>query len=73
MVVDMSGSMEKYTNIVMETADRIIGNLSNKYKLQIMGYHLEHTILPWKRPFDLAVMNRGNKKAAPEWALVRMR
>ena len=42
MVVDMSGSIEKYTNIVMETADRIIGNLSDKYKLKIMNFFVGH-------------------------------
>jgi regulator of replication initiation timing len=64
LVVDMSGSMQAYTTIVSETVDKIIESLSDEYKLQILGYHLENRLHPWKTPYNLAKMDANAKKEA---------
>jgi hypothetical protein len=50
LVVDMSGSMQAYADIVSETVDKIIESFGDDYKLQIIGYHLDNTIHSWKNP-----------------------
>jgi len=64
LLVDMSGSMQAYTKIVSETVDKIIESLGDDYRLQIIGYHLDNTIIPWQTPYNLAVTDSGNKAAA---------
>lgn len=64
LVVDMSGSMEAYRDIVSETVNKIIESFSDEYELQIIGYHLDNTIHSWKRPYSLAKMDSGNMKDA---------
>jgi Mg-chelatase subunit ChlD len=64
MLVDMSGSMSKYTKIVLETADRIIDNLQEDCRLQIVGYHLDDTLVPWQIPYNLARTDVKGKRDA---------
>ncbi len=64
LVVDMSGSMTAYSDIVSDTVNRIIESFSDEYELQIIGYHLDNTIHSWKSPYGLARMNSGNMNAA---------
>ncbi len=64
LVVDMSGSMEAYTDIVFETVEKIIKSFSDDYKLQIIGFHLENKLLGWKTPYDLEKMDKSGKKSA---------
>ncbi len=64
LVVDMSGSMTAYSDIVSDTVNRIIESFSDEYELQIIGYHLDNTIHSWKSPYGLAKMNSGNMNAA---------
>ena len=64
LVVDMSGSMQAYADIVSETVDKIIESFGDDYKLQIIGYHLDNTIHSWKSPYGLATMNSSNKSEA---------
>ena len=64
LLVDMSGSMEAYTDIVSETVDKIIDNFGDDYRLQIIGYHLDNTIIPWKTPYGTEIMDGSGKSEA---------
>ncbi len=54
LVVDMSGSMEAYRDIVSETVGKIIESFTGEYRLQIIGFHEEHTLHSWKSPYQTA-------------------
>ena len=64
LLVDMSGSMEAYRTIVSETVGKIIESFGDDYRLQIIGYHLDNTLQPWKSPYGAEVMDKSGKKSA---------
>jgi len=64
LVIDMSGSMEQYRQIVLETVDKILDNLDADVKVQMLGFHLDDTLLPWQTPYGLITMDPGHKREA---------
>ena len=64
LLVDMSGSMEAYRTIVSETVAKIIESFGDDYRLQIIGYHLDNTLQPWKTPYGMETMDQSGKSAA---------
>ncbi len=67
LVVDMSGSMTAYSDIVSDTVNKIIESFPEDYQLQIIGYHLDNTIHSWKSPYGLAQMDSSNRKEAKSY------
>ena len=64
IVIDMSGSMEQYRQIVLETVDKILDNLEPDVKIQLLGFHLDDTLLPWQTPHRMVRADADNKKEA---------
>lgn len=64
IVVDMSGSMKKYTKIMEKTAARILEPFDDKNTVQIIGYSGSVGTLPWQTPNNILPMNTSNKDQA---------
>lgn len=64
IVIDMSGSMKKYTHIMEKTMTRILEPFKDKNTVQIIGYSGNIGTLPWQTPNNTAVMNTVNKNQA---------
>lgn len=63
LVIDMSGSMSKYTGTMKRTVSRILEPFEGKHKVQIFGFN-ESGYEAWQSPYDLAEMTDTNKQAA---------
>ncbi len=67
VVMDMSGSMEQYTDIMKKTVHQIMEPLTNKNKFQIIGYQGGNSgpdLHSWQTPYNIADMTPGNKTKA---------
>lgn len=65
LVIDMSGSMQQYTQIMIETVSKIIESMGPKRQAQIIGYHEKivkfHNWLPQYQTVGMDMVN--TKKA----------
>jgi Mg-chelatase subunit ChlD len=64
LVIDMSGSMEQYRQIVLETVDKILDNLEPGVRIQLLGFHLDDTLIPWQPPRGMVRADAAHKKEA---------
>ncbi len=66
ILIDMSGSMGKYTDTIRSTFERIINGLTNKHQIQVIGFQGESsaTLHEWQRPRNLLYLNSTNKSGA---------
>lgn len=67
VLIDMSGSMKKHTAIVNKTLLRLLEPLSDKNRIQIIGYRGEDNspqLEYWQTPKMIAVMDAVNKPSA---------
>jgi cell division protein FtsB len=64
IVVDMSGSMEQYRQIVLETVDKILDNLDDDVRVQILGFHGDDLLIPWQVPHGLRELKGSGRKEA---------
>lgn len=73
LVVDMSGSMQAYTQTITKTIDRILESLEDKHKVQIFGFREDQTtgvaFENWQPPYGLADMTDLNKQAINTFAI----
>lgn len=67
IVVDMSGSMKAYNDIMINTVARILEPFENKHRVQIFGYQ-EASFSAWQNPYQLAGMSDANKQLANSFA-----
>jgi predicted RNase H-like nuclease (RuvC/YqgF family) len=70
IVIDMSGSMSSYTNIMVDTVSKILEPLKDHNKLQIIGYNGE-TSSPsfyyWNNNKKMLSMTKNNKTNALQY------
>jgi len=66
ILVDMSGSMQNYTEIIRETFNKIIDSLSNKISIQIIGFKGNDSAVffRWQIGKNLVLLNQNNKIGA---------
>jgi len=69
ILIDMSGSMQQYTDIMLQTIHRILTPMKKHHKIQLIGYQGEGQPLlhAWKKPHRLTPMTAPNKQAALSW------
>ena len=65
-VIDLSGSMEQYKQLMIETTQSLIEPMSPMNKIQIMGFGeaAASSVVHWQPPYNLVSMNKQNKQAA---------
>lgn len=69
LVIDMSGSMQKYTAIMVKTVTRVLEPMKDENQIQIIGYQGEDPKLhSWRTPHHLADMDSSSKQSALRWA-----
>lgn len=64
IVIDMSGSIKDYTQIMEQTMQRILEPFDGKNAVQIIGYSGDIGTLPWQTPNNTLPMNTANKNQA---------
>lgn len=64
IVIDMSGSMKEYTQIMENIMYRILEPFDDRNTVQIIGYNGAISTLPWQTPNNTLVMNTSNKNQA---------
>lgn len=71
IVIDMSGSMQSYEDIVLRTVAEILAPLDSANKIQIIGYKGDSgqppTIRNWQSKGSLISMSPSNKQAANQY------
>lgn len=70
MLVDMSGSMEKYSSLMTETVRRLLAPLDDSHSIQVIGFQGEvpAVLTSWKNGRVLTPMSRNNKTLAAKFA-----
>ena len=72
LVIDMSGSMDTYIDVMLKTVTRITAPMNALNQVQVIGYH-EPTggtkLHYWQRPYKLNKMDRSAKQALKQFAL----
>ena len=64
VLVDMSGSMQKYTKIMQSTIGQLLEPLGAEHAVQIIGFQGSGNLRPWQRPRNMASMDSANKSQA---------
>jgi cell division protein FtsB len=71
LVMDMSGSMKQYEDIMRNTMDRLIEPLGDKNAVQIIGYqgvYPDYQLHSWNTPTNMYKMTSTNKTYALNYA-----
>jgi len=71
IVIDMSGSMKNYAEIMVNTVERVLEPLKEENDVQLIGYQSSNKpiIHPWNKPYQLAPMDKDRKQAALRWTV----
>lgn len=67
VVIDMSGSMDEYTDIMERTVKRLLEPLKNNNKVQIIGYNGKIGLVEWQTPYNTLAMTPSNSAAAMQF------
>lgn len=70
IVIDMSGSMEEYTQPMQETVAKLLEPMKVDHKIQILGFQGESSSpnLPhWQTPYQLISMSDYHKRQAKQY------
>ena len=66
ILVDMSGSMDEYTDIISDTFNQIIDSLSDSHEIQIIGFKGDNSanLYEWNNPRNMKLLDGTAKRSA---------
>jgi uncharacterized protein with von Willebrand factor type A (vWA) domain len=74
ILIDMSGSMEDYDQLMARTVSELLGQMDSDYRCQIIGFQghvqgeVKPTLTPWQTPNQLAPMTDPNIESAKQFS-----